>query len=68
MINTVTQECWVATGIYRWYGTFCFSVSIVVCSVPQGAKHDRENVSPAKMKLFLGFHNSFASKQTVVSV
>ena len=41
-------------------------VSIVVCSVPQGAEHGRESVNPAKMKLCPGVHNPFASKQTTV--
>jgi len=40
------------------------TVSIVVCSVPQGAEHGRESVNPAKMKLCSGFHNPFVSEQT----
>jgi len=46
----------------NWY------VVNVVYPVPQGAKHDRESVNEAKMKLCSGFHNSFASKQTIVCV
>ena len=59
MINTVARECWVATAEL---------VSIIVCSVPQGAEFGRESVNPAKMKLCLGFHNPFASKQTIVAL
>jgi len=43
-------------------------VSIVVCSVPQGAERGRESVNPAKMKLFPGFHNPYASKQTTIAL
>jgi len=43
-------------------------VSIVVCSVPQGAERGRESVNPAKMTLCPGFHNPYASKQTTVAL
>ena len=43
-------------------------VSIVVCSVPQGAERGRESVNPAIMKLCPGFHNPFPSKQTIVAL
>jgi len=44
-------------------------VSIVVCPVVPGAEHGRENVNPAKMKkLYPGFHNLYASKQTTVAL
>ena len=56
MINTVAQDA----GLQP--------VSIVVCSVPQGAEHGRESVNPAKMNLCPGFHNLLASKQTIVAL
>ena len=43
-------------------------VSIVVCSVLQGAEHGRESVNPAKMKLCPGFHKPLASKQAIVAL
>jgi len=43
-------------------------VSIVVCTVLQGAEHGRESVNPAKMKLCPGFHKPLASKQAIVAL
>ena len=43
-------------------------MSIVACSVPQGAEHGRESVNPAKMKLCPDFHNPFAPKQTTIAL
>jgi len=37
----------------------------MIYPVPQGAEHDRESVTPAKMKLCPGFRNPIASKRTV---
>jgi len=38
-----------------WFAQYCKELNI-------------ESANPAKLKRCLGFHNSFASKQTIVSV
>jgi len=51
MINTVVQECWSPP------------VVIVVCPVLQETEHDRESVSPDKIKKhYSGYHRPLASK------